>query len=95
MNFVWIFTLLVVVLAFYYMKNVKYSAKSDKKLTQNEKIIVLLTEIAVPVIAGAIYYYGWKDRFPKKANEANKYSFLVFGAWVIGIALMLFVYSRN
>jgi hypothetical protein len=57
-------------------------------LTHAEKVTVLLTEFLNPIFAGAFYYYSWRKKFPNKASQANKYSFLLFGLQVVLVILL-------
>lgn len=52
-------------------------------LTRNEKIQVIITEIFNPLIGGTFYYYCWKKDFPKKASQANLYSWIIFGIEIL------------
>ncbi len=47
-------------------------------LSRREKVFVWLFCLIMPVIAGAIFYYGWKKRLPIKAKQANYISMLAF-----------------
>lgn len=66
-----------------YIANKIEIKKKDGPLQGNDKLFVILTEVFNPVIAGAFYYYIWKKTMPKKASEANKYSFIIVGAEVL------------
>lgn len=48
------------------------------KLEGKEKIIVWIANIVNPLIAGFLFYYSWRKKFPNKAKQANKISFVVF-----------------
>lgn len=72
------------------MSKVKKNTASDIELSGKEKAQVIITEILNPVVAGAIYYYGWKKVLPKKAKQANKYSFIIVGV-IILISIILSV----
>jgi uncharacterized membrane protein YedE/YeeE len=61
-------------------------------LTTGEKVQIWITTLINPIIAGAIYYYGWKKLLPVKAKQANKISWIAF-AIVIIIAIALGVLS--
>ena len=71
------------------IKEVEKEAKGSNGLTQNEKIQVIITEVLDPVIAGAFYYYCWKNQFPKKARQANLYSFIIVGIELIIVILLM------
>jgi len=47
-------------------------------LTTAERPMVLVLVILSPLVAGAIFYYGWIKRLPKKAAQANNWSIIVF-----------------
>lgn len=47
-------------------------------LTRKEKISIWILSFLNPVIAGAIFYYGWKEKLPIKAKQANQISLWVF-----------------
>lgn len=57
-------------------------------LVLKEKIIIWILCLVDPVIAGAIFYYGWKKRLPVKAKQANRISWLVFSIAVIIIVIL-------
>jgi hypothetical protein len=59
------------------MGKVKKEGLSDIGLTGEEKKQVLICESLSPILAGAIFYYGWKKSMPKKASQANKWSYLM------------------
>lgn len=72
------FALIASIYAYFLMMKVKKTTKKDSPLTKSEKIQVLITEFLGPIIVGAIYSYGWKKTLPTKANQANKYSIIMF-----------------
>ncbi len=75
----WIIIILAgLAVAYFFRVKVSNEVKKDGPLDDTEKLIVIVTEILSPILAGAIYYYGWKNKFPKKASQANKYSWIVF-----------------
>lgn len=57
-------------------------------LTSRQKPFVLALVILSPLVAGAIFYYGWIKRFPKKAKWANNWSIIVF-ILLIGVYAVL------
>lgn len=83
-----IIILLALIYVLYLIKKVENSTAGKTELTQNEKIQVIITEMLNPLVAGAFYYYCWKNRFPKKASQANIYSWAIVGAEFV-IALVL------
>jgi hypothetical protein len=58
-------------------------------------MIVILTEFFSPIIAGLIYYFGWKKLLSSKAKQAIHYSFIVLGAQLIVVFLLGFYLSMN
>lgn len=81
--------LLALVYALYLIRKVEVSGQEGVGLTNGEKVQVVVTEIFNPIIAGAFYYYCWKNRFAKKASQANMYSYIVVvlvGAIVFGLS---------
>ncbi|MCL5784831.1 MAG: hypothetical protein M1142_05790 [Patescibacteria group bacterium] len=75
--------LLILVYVLYLIKRVENSRQGNVALSGNEKIQVIVTEALNPAIAGAFYYYCWKNQFQKKASQANKYSFIIIGVELI------------
>lgn len=62
----------------------------ESPLSTKEKVICWILCILNPVMAGAIFYYGWKKKLPKKAEQANKISWMALGTIIaIGIVLSL------
>ena len=87
----WIIFFAVFIFSLYYMTRVKEKVLPDSKLTSNELLIVLITEFLNPVIAGAVYYYGWRKNLPTKAKQANRYSWIMAGLFV----LMVIVFASR
>ncbi|MFZ5366509.1 MAG: hypothetical protein ACOZBZ_04485 [Patescibacteria group bacterium] len=52
---------------------------NDDTLKSKEKIIVWIANLINPLIAGFLFYYSWRKRFPNKAKQANTISFLALG----------------
>lgn len=75
--------LIALVYTIYFISKVEKEGQTGSELTQNEKIQVLITELFNPLIAGAFYYYCWKNQFPKKAKQANSYSWVIFGIMLV------------
>lgn len=63
------------------------------KLQGNEKIMVWIANLINPVIAGFLFYYLWKGKYPNKAKQANKVSFIVFGIYAVLYVVYELVYS--
>ncbi|MFA6236751.1 MAG: hypothetical protein WC635_05430 [Bacteriovorax sp.] len=72
----------------------KADGGTSEDLNSNEKKTVLLTTLFNPVVSGAFYYYSWKNKFPKKAKQSNKYSWGMF-ALIIAIYLPFIVMKTN
>ncbi len=75
--------IIVLFYSFYLMDKIKERSKKDGSLTRSEKIQIIITEVFNPIVAGAVYYYGWKKTMPKNAKWANRYSWYVFGALIL------------
>lgn len=85
------------VAAFFYMRSVKNSAfaipgQQEEALIGKERVWVWLLSIISPVLAGAVFYFGWRKVLPKKAKQANLISFIVFGIWLL---LVIFGVYQN
>lgn len=59
---------------------------SDLKLA--ESVYILVLSVLAPVIAPAIFYYGWKARLPNKARRANKLGWISFAIALVGFVLL-------
>ena len=85
-----VLSILAIVLAAYTMskekKGVSDGQSSDKRLTGSTKLVVWITCLFNPIIAGGIYYYGWKKKLPAMAKQSNH---IALGAFLIVIVLML------
>lgn len=66
---------------FFMRKVVKESA--DGPLTKDEKITIIITLVLNTLISYLIYYFGWKDKLPQKAQQVKSY------LWKIILALVL------
>ena len=69
--------------------NTDTAAKKDCLLTW-EKILVwvLVTLIPLGIIGTACVYYSIREKYPKKASELNKHSFIAFGVGILLIILL-------
>jgi len=69
------------------MKKVKSKVPPDQisqeSLIKNEKLLIWSLCFFNPLIAGAIFYYGWRKRLPVKAKQANTISFAAFGLFLV------------
>lgn len=80
--------LLALVTSIVYMLVLKrQSAKEEDGLNVKELPIIVLTEIFSPILAGAVYYYGWRHQFPRKAHQANQISLAILIILVAGYIL--------
>lgn len=62
----------------YILRNtVKQGQIDNTNLSKRESLYVFLCVVFSPLIAGAIFYYGWIKGLPKKAKMANLYSLVV------------------
>lgn len=72
----------------FFISKVEKEGQVGDGLTQKEKTQVIITEIFDPIVAGAFYYYCWKNQFPKKASQANLYSWVIVGVGAV-VAIVL------
>lgn len=72
----------VSVYSYFFMRKV-VKERSDRPLTKDEKITVIVTLILNTLISYLIYYFGWKDKLPQKAQQVKSY------LWKIILALIL------
>ncbi len=66
-------------------------------LTTKQKFFMVILCFLNPIIAGAIFYYGWKNKLPIKAKQANNISLLVFAIPIIifiGLAILISILSK-
>lgn len=47
-------------------------------LIGKQKALIWILCLLNPIVAGAIFYYGWKKRLPVKAKQANQISLWAF-----------------
>jgi hypothetical protein len=73
----------------YFTNKIESKYKSDGYLTGSEKVSVIITAILNPIIAQSFYYYCWKNKFPKRAGQANIYGWIVFGVQIAIIIAVL------
>ena len=67
----------------------------EESLTSNEKVLMWVLCIFNPIIAGAVFYYGWIKKLPVKARQANRISIIAFfvsAIVVVSIMATLFYY---
>ncbi|MCA9363629.1 hypothetical protein KC727_00175 [Candidatus Kaiserbacteria bacterium] len=65
--------------------NTTQTPTSDTGLKKAEWWAVFILCAIDPLIAGGVFYYGWKKHLPKKAHQANQLSL-----WVFFIEFVLF-----
>lgn len=74
----------------YYINKLE-QRKKDQGLIGNDKLVIILTEVLNPLVAGAFYYYCLKKKLPKTASQANKYSWIIFGIMFVAfVAAIVF-----
>lgn len=76
------------VLMFKIRSSVPEGQSSDQPLSTEEKIQIWIICLLIPILGGAIFYYGWKNRLPIKAKTANRISWTVFGLSAILLIIM-------
>lgn len=64
-------------------------------LMGNEKIYVWLLCLMSPILAGAIFYYGWKKVAPQKAKSANRISIVTLLILVVVFYGMIYLFKFN
>lgn len=74
---------LVPAFSLYVIHAVETDGKRDAPLSYGEKTKVIVTEIFNPIVTGSFYYHCWKREFPLKAKQANRYSFVILGLWMM------------
>lgn len=58
-------------------------------LTGKQKVLIWVLCLLNPVMAGAVFYYGWKKRLPVKGKQANQISL-----WAFLIEIVLVIVFR-
>lgn len=91
--------LIVFVSSFMFMRKVKSQVVDGQvindSLTKKEKIIVWIASLLQPIIAGAVFYYGWKKKLPAKAKQANNISLIVFLLWLVAFGIILYLFGTE
>ena len=67
---------------------------SQEVLSTPQKITVAVLCFLNPVIAGTIFYYGWRRHLPLKAKQANTISLWAFFTLLI-VGMAVFVISTS
>lgn len=70
-------------------KQVPDGTVSEESLTGQEKVKIWILCLLDPILAGAIFYYGWKKKLPKKGKQANQISLWAFFIEMILYAIFL------
>jgi hypothetical protein len=52
-------------------------------LSLRQRSYVLAMVILAPIVAGAVFYYGWIKRMPVKAKQANRWSLLIAAILIV------------
>ncbi len=91
----WVIFIVVTIAAFGYMlslrKKVPRGQIDPLPLSKAQTIYIFACVLLSPIVAGAIFYYGWIAKMPKKAKTANLYS--IFVALLLGIIAYLSHYK--
>ena len=84
----------VLIATFYLMSKTKKQVPdgqvSQEPLTRREKLIIWIFCFLNPIVAGAVFYYGWKKKLPIKAKSANQISLWAFLILIVLFALAAF-----
>lgn len=79
--------IIVALFAFYYHRTVlQTEQKKDSGLSPSEKLPVIVSCFFEPLWSGLIYYLGWREKYPNKANEAAKWAIALF---IFGSVMMM------
>ena len=93
-----IISLLILIIAIWYMVHVRGQAKSGQALNDlsgGEKIYIWISSLLNPVFSGAVFYYGWKKLLPIKAKKANAISLWAFLIEIVlGVLYGVFLYHQ-
>jgi hypothetical protein len=76
-----------IILEIYAKKKLVPGQISEEPLTVTEKILVFVFCIFNPYLAGAILYYGWRNRLPNKAKTANRISWIALGLIIASVVI--------
>ncbi len=72
---VWLIILLGIGISIVYTRNIRRAGMKDPMmadmLTSRERMLVMVTAIMGVAIPIPIYYFGWKQRFPLKAQSVR------------------------
>lgn len=73
------------------INNVVTTELITEPLTKDEKITVWVLCLLSPIVAGAIFYYGWKTKLPKKAAEANIITWCAVGIFLFAGTILALI----
>lgn len=73
-----VLTLLSIILMLKTRKSVPAGQSAENSLTPAEILYIWILCLIDPVLAGAVFYYGWRKKLPKKAHQANHISLWAF-----------------
>lgn len=85
--YLWVGIIIVFIALFALIGARKYTESkiiSQAGLTKGEKIAAIVFCIINPVITGAIMYFMWRKKYPKKARQANHISLIIFLIEIVG-----------
>lgn len=72
-------------------KHVKDGSHDDRALAGEEKILIWVLCVLNPILAGAVFYYGWKTKLPTMAKQANAISLWAFLLAVFIVFSVIFI----
>lgn len=85
--------LFCLIYSFHLVKQAKKNLKEDGELPRDYKYKVIFTEMFVSILAGAVYHYGWRKKFPKMASQATKYSIIIFGVECLAMIIVMLMFG--
>lgn len=87
------------IIAFIFMLRIKSQALAGQiandTIIGNERLYIWLLCLASPVLAGAIFYYGWRKAMPQKARSANRISILALALLLIFFYSLIYLFNFN
>lgn len=87
-----IFTIIPGVVSFFIMRKENASVPEgqidETPLSGKLYWLVFVLDFLAPLVAQAVFYYGWQKRLPHKARTANQLGWLSLIVW-IGILFLL------
>ncbi len=86
MNFL-VFLIIPGIISFYVMRKKKSTVPEgqidETPLSKKMYWGVLVLCLVAPLVAQAIFYYGWKKRLPQKAKKANTLGWYSVIFWIV------------